>query len=347
MGQNLISAEDFLSRAPAVLLDVRAEVEFASGHIPGSLNLPLLRDAERHQVGIAYKNKGQSEAVKLGHELVDPHRPERVEAWRRFLSAQCFPALTCFRGGLRSEIAQRWLREAGCEAARVEGGYKALRRALLREWERTVTGYVLTGFTGSGKSAFLRSYSSAQTIDLEALAAHRGSAFGGIVAEQPAQQTFENALAWELRRKTRPLLFEDESRLVGRCVIPETFYAQWKVLPRVFLDSTERERVENIFGEYVAEPLRKRGASQVMGSLLQSLRTLRNRLGVQATREMEEEIERAFASGEDELHRAWIARLLKTYYDPLYEYSLRRSECVPVFRGNARECREWLKGRGF
>lgn len=338
-----IAPEDLLNRAGFTLLDVRAEVEFADGHLPGSVNLPLLTNSERHQVGLAYKTEGPEAAVRLGHRLVDPHRPERVAAWKRFLAAQPFPVLTCFRGGLRSEISQRWLAEAGMEVPRVRGGYKALRQALFRQWSKPFSGFVVAGLTGSDKTGFLRSLASPRAIDLEGIAVHRGSAFGGLFqpGPQPSQQTFENAVALPIfQRGSGDFLFEDESRLVGRCVIPQGLFEKMREFPRVFLVKTDVERARHIHEDYVATPLLTREPEAVMRDLVGALRTLKNRMGGLATAELEAEIRAAFVSGE---HEGWILRLLREYYDKLYAHAMARHPREPVFRGSAAECEAWLR----
>jgi tRNA 2-selenouridine synthase len=338
-----IEAEKLLKRPGFTLLDVRAEVEFADGHVPGSVNLPILTNPERHSVGLTYKTEGPDAAVRLGHALVDPHRTERVAGWKQFLAAQPFPVLTCFRGGLRSEITQRWLAEAGLEVPRVHGGYKALRQALFREWSKPLKGYVVAGLTGSDKTGFLRSLRTPRAIDLEGIAVHRGSAFGGLFQPlpQPSQQSFENAVALPFfQRGGGDFLFEDESRLVGRCVIPKLFFEKMQELPRVFLEKTDEERVRHIHDVYVATPLLTLEPAKVMGDLLSALKRLKNRLGGLAAAEVEIEIRAAFASGN---HDGWILRLLRDYYDKLYTHAMTRQPHVAAFRGNAAECEEFLR----
>lgn len=347
MRLNEIPAEELLRRPEFALLDVRAEIEFAEGHVPGSVNLPILTTPERHEVGTVYKTQGPAAAVALGHRLVDPVRPERVRAWREALSRHASPTLTCFRGGMRSQLAQAWIEESGMPVTRVKGGYKELRRTLFREWEKPLRGFVITGLTGSNKTGFLRSLASPRAIDLEALAAHRGSAFGGLFqpTPQPSQQTFENAVALRLfqNRERGHFLFEDESRLVGRRVIPKPLFESLRTLPRLFLEVSEAERAEHIYREYVATPIETYGAAAVENPLAEALRSLRNRLGGQLTDELTAALRNAFAQNDPDQHRAWIARLLRDYYDRLYAHAMARQENAPVLRGSAAECREWLR----
>src|SRR4051794_10579133 len=114
----MISPEQAL-RMDRAWLDVRSEGEHADGAIPGFVNAPILTNEERHRVGICYQEQGQDAAIRLGHELVDPHRTERVARW---LGAGPELLVGCWRGGLRSRIAAEWIREAGGSAVALQGG---------------------------------------------------------------------------------------------------------------------------------------------------------------------------------------------------------------------------------
>lgn len=330
------------------LLDVRAEGEFADGHIAGSFNAPILNDGERHQVGLTYKQQGQDAAVRLGHALVDPLRPARVSGWSSFLGHQETPLVMCWRGGLRSTLAQSWLKEAGLATLRIEGGYKALRGEILRELARPRRGLVITGNTGSGKTELLRRLHSPRAVDLEALAHHRGSSFGSSPENpQPAQQSFENALGQILaeRSPAEPLLLEDESRLIGRCVIPEPFFDGMLKLPRVELETPFAERVKNIRQEYVDEPLARFAPEKVRTSLSDSIAALRTRLGGADTKDLLEKLSAALeGSG---AHEDWISQLLQRYYDPRYDYARTRAGSPLAFRGDAAALAAYLRKEGY
>ena len=231
--------DDFerLVRDQRPLIDTRAPVEFQAGAFPGAVNLPLMTDEERSAVGTCYKEQGNEAAVKLGHALVNETvRRPRIQAWANFYRAHPDALLYCFRGGQRSEIAQRWLYEyEGMVIPRLRGGYKALRRFLIEQLQRRIPTklkglrrFVMSGRTGSGKTRLLARID--HKIDLEALANHRGSAFGRHIDPQPTQIDFENRLAYALIQfcaKPNPyLVFEDEGRNIGRLYLPQpTFEA--------------------------------------------------------------------------------------------------------------------------
>lgn len=168
----------FLSDIP--MMDARAPVEFAKGAFPGVVNLPLMNDAERQKVGTCYKQHGQKAALELGHRLVSGKvKDERMQAWAAFAEQHPNGYLYCFRGGLRSQIVQQWLREAGIDYPRVVGVYKAMRHFLLDTLDQAVAecDFVLVGgMTGTGKTEGWRSWITASTSKGWPIIAARASA---------------------------------------------------------------------------------------------------------------------------------------------------------------------------
>jgi len=324
-----------LFAADTAFLDVRAPAEFARGAVPGAVNLPLLDDAERHQVGLTYKQRGHDAAVALGHQLVSGAvRRGREQAWQDFAASHPQAWLYCWRGGQRSEIVQRWLAELGTELPRVPGGFKALRHACLEVLEsapQQKRWIVLAGRTGSGKTQVIERLDNA--IDLEGLAAHRGSAFGARETPQPPPVSFENALAVAfLRHREGVLVLEDESRTIGRLALPEAWHAHMQTVPLALLEVPMAERVANIEREYVHAPL----ADGVPADALQqryadALGRIERRLGGARRQTVQAELERAFATGSG--HDAWIERLLEWYYDPMYDYQLERKRARVIVSG--------------
>lgn len=352
MEQTSISAEEYLSlcrERNQPLLDVRAPAEFLHGHFPDSVNLPILNDQERHEVGLCYKEKGQAAAVALAIRLTAQEKDSRIQAWIRFLSARKFPFLSCWRGGLRSRTAQEWLQFSGFNAVRLIGGTKALRGRLLQEFSKNRSGFLLTGYTGSGKTALLRSLKNRSAIDLEGLACHRGSAFGSVnLAPQPAQTSFENTLALKLYQAgDAPILLENESRLIGRVVFPEPLYILSRTLPRLILEIPARERAENLYQEYVVDAGASLGRGALEQELLLSLDKIRNRLGGLRHQELKALMEEAFRDNDKEKHLAWIAGLLRDYYDPQYEYAMSKYEAPLAFRGSPEQMKEFLRDKMF
>jgi len=334
-----------LLRHARPLIDVRSPLEFARGKLPDAVNLPILDNDEREAVGKAYKSHGREAAIALGHRLVaDETRASRIRAWVVHANAHPGSVITCWRGGLRSEIAQSWLAEAGIELARVAGGVKALRRFGLEVIARVSKErpFVLVGGrTGSGKT---RAVQAAEAhVDLEALANHRGSAFGAHPTPQPPPVTFENALAVALLRVLAdgPLVVEDESRTIGRLAVPQPIYDAMQRAPIAILDVAEDERVENIYREYVLD------AVDAERHLPARLERIERRLGGIRYREVAALMGAAFntpaPADQRPAHHRWIRRLLRYYYDPMYDYQLQGKMDRVAMRGGFSEVTNYLR----
>jgi tRNA 2-selenouridine synthase len=216
---------------------VRSESEFAADHICGAANCPVLDDAQRAHVGTIYKQRSPFEARKIGSAIVSGNISrhlherflERPRDWR--------PLVYCWRGGQRSAAFAHVLGEVGWPVGRLDGGYRAYRRAVMDDLERLPHAFrwrVICGLTGTGKSRLLRALAEAgaQVIDLEGLAAHRGSVLGGLPdGPQPTQKMFES-LIWKTLKSlsaARPVFVEAESRRIGELRVPDALTdAMWE-----------------------------------------------------------------------------------------------------------------------
>lgn len=325
----------FLSGAP--LMDTRAPIEFSRGSFPAAENLPLMLDDERAQVGTCYKHSGQEAAIALGHRLVSGAlRDSRIAAWADFAQRHPEGYLFCFRGGLRSQIVQRWLaEEAGIHYPRVAGGYKAMRQFLMATTAETVVHrplLVVGGMTGVGKTEFLARLPNA--IDLEGFANHRGSSFGKRVGDQPAQIDFEHRIALGLLRLAdcleQPLIVEDEGLFIGKCALPDPLYQQMGRAPVIWLEDSFENRVSRILQDYVVDQLvdhqalygAQEGFERFAAHLKLSLANIHKRLGGEryqrALAMLSEALGAQRSTGAVDGHALWIRLLLCEYYDPMY-----------------------------
>ena len=346
------------------LIDTRSPVEFAKGSLPTAINLPLMTDEEREAVGTCYKEQGQDAAVRLGHELVAGDRKaQRVGAWKTFVAQHPEGALFCFRGGMRSEIAQRWLKDAGVEYPRIKGGYKAIRRWLTDSTDQLIEQtpiLLLGGPTGAAKTRILNEGNAGApipgSVDLEGLANHRGSAFGRRVTEQPTQIGFELALGVQLLKHRHAghqnLILEDEGRLIGRCALPLSLQAARHDADWIQLDASVDTRVEHSYENYILQNLEELmiqdaalGFERFATGLLESLERIQKRLGGKRYAELKAVMQDALAAherGNPEAHKAWISELLTGYYDPMYDYQMNNRTKAPLFRGTEKEVVEYL-----
>lgn len=346
------------------MMDVRAPVEFGKGAFPGVVNLPLMDDRERQQVGTCYKENGQQAAIELGHSLVSGDlKQARIDAWRTFASEHPDGFLYCFRGGLRSQITQQWLKtEAGIHYPRIIGGYKAMRNYLIGTTEQAVAEcdlVLLGGMTGTGKTEVLHQLTNA--LDLEGHANHRGSSFGKHATPQPGQIDFENRLAIDILKKRaahlHSFVIEDESRVVGSRAVPLTLYRSMQVAPLVWLQDSVEGRVERILKDYVidlcAEFIAVEGVETGFMAyaerLKNSLSSIVRRLGGERYQRlsviMDSALQAQQNSGDVDQHRAWISALLSEYYDPMYAYQRESKQARIEFVGDRQAVVEYLRHR--
>ena len=351
----------FLNDRP--MMDARAPIEFSKGSFPGVVNLPLMNDHERQRIGTCYKQQGQQAAIEMGHQLVSGAvKAERIQAWADFARAHPDGLLYCFRGGLRSQIVQQWLKdEAGIDYPRVGGGYKAMRTFLLEAVDQAVAQcdfVLLGGMTGTGKTEVLALLSN--ELDLEGYANHRGSSFGKRATGQPSNIDFENRLAVDvLKKRARGLeqfVLEDESRAVGSCALPLPLYQGMQQFPMVWLEDSLQGRVERILRDYVVDLCAEfisvhgdQGFTLFSERLLDSLNNVQKRLGGERHRRMLILMEQALIeqgrSGAVDLHRGWIEGLLVEYYDPMYAFQREKKGARIEFAGERGAVLEYLRER--
>jgi tRNA 2-selenouridine synthase len=347
----------FLNDTP--LLDVRAEIEFDKAAFPGSVNLPILKTEERHKVGICYKNRGQEEAVRLGHTLVSGNiKEERIVAWCEFLRSNPDAHLYCWRGGMRSNLTKQWMGEVGLDVPLITGGYKALRKVILDEFESaatTVPMIIVAGNTGVAKTQLIRECDN--SIDLEGIAHHRGSSFGRRVRSGPTQGHFENRLGIDIIKKRsanpgRPLFLEDEGRTIGPLAVPHNFWSAMGDASIVKVDMPFDFRVNRILQEYVVDMVEEHvTADPVLGFdnfreyLLGGLQRIKKRLGSERHQDlatlMSSALNQQEMTGNVASHEEWIVQLLTEYYDPMYEYQLDMKKDRIVFVGDYDEVLQW------
>lgn len=339
------------------LLDVRAPVEFNQGHIPGAINIPLLNDAQRHEVGIVYKNHGQEAAIKRGEALISgDKKASRLAKWKHFLSQHPDAHILCFRGGLRSRTSQQWLVDEGVHHALVPGGYKKMRQFLMTTFDTLITSQsicVISGRTGSGKTQLLQHLH--RHIDLEKIAHHRGSSFGKHLEPQPAQAVFENRLMARLLQLNHasiaPIFIEDESNNVGSCHVPPAMRPMRKKWPLVVIEDPLEVRIARTREEYIDQALKayvKRFGSsaepRLAATLLDSLARIQKRLGGKLYRHLKELMSDAINHDHDRaLHELWIRELLREYYDPMYDYQLERKRDQVIRTGSRQEILQWCQ----
>ena len=311
------AVEAFLA-AEGPIVDVRSPSEFQQGHIPGARNLPLFSDAERAEVGTCYKLQGRQTAVQLGLDLVGPKLTALAAALLEISRPDSPLRLHCWRGGMRSGSVAWLASTLDLPVQLLAGGYKAYRRWVLAKVEQPWPLLVLGGRTGTGKTALLQELQrqGAAVVDLEGLAHHRGSSFGGLgLPPQPSSEHYENRLAAQLRDlgEARPIWLEAESAQVGRCRIPAGLWRQMQAAPVVEIQRPMQERVQQLVAVY---------GCQGQEALRQATERISRRLGPQRTTAALDAIARC----------DWAEACLQMldYYDRCYDHELSRRSCSPV-----------------
>jgi tRNA 2-selenouridine synthase len=341
----------FLNNTP--MLDVRAPIEYQQGSFPHTKNIAILEDSEREAIGIRYKEQGQDAAVALGEKLIQGEiKEQRIAQWQAFIERYPEGVLYCFRGGMRSQITQKWLKEqTGIEYPRVAGGYKTMRRFLIDSIERLANQFeiiVLSGRTGSGKTRLLKQLKT--SIDLEGLANHRGSAFGPNPTPQPTQIDFENQLAIKMLKHEaqghKMIVLEDEGHNIGSVRLPIPLHDAMKKANIVLMEVEDNERVDVTICEYVDDVQTQLKILNPNGNLfdpyaeylLGSLSKINKRLGSERYTILNKKLQNAIhhqqQTGETDRYSDVFLSLLIDYYDPMYDYQISKKQQRIIHRGD-------------
>jgi tRNA 2-selenouridine synthase len=298
------------------VIDVRTSSEFAADHVPDAINLPVLSDDERARVGTLHKQVSPFDARKVGAALVACNIAHHLETVLADRPRTWRPLVYCWRGGKRSGAMTHVLREVGWDARQLDGGYKAYRRALVTDLQALparLRWRVVCGLTGSGKSRLLGmlAQQGAQVLDLEGLAAHRGSVLGGLPhAPQPSQKMFES-LIWQALRSfdpARPVYVESESKRIGQLHVPQELMDRMWASDCVQLSADPATRVELLKQEY-AHFLRD---PEALGRQLDCLTQLHGRDTISRWKQL----------AQDKDWDTLVHELLVRHYDPAYTRSI-------------------------
>ena len=315
-----------LSRFDAII-DVRSPSEFAEDHLPGAINLPVLSDAERAEVGAIYKQVSRFTARRVGAAHIARNVAHHLETALADKTGKFMPLLYCWRGGMRSNAMATILSQIGWRIGVLEGGYKTWRRAVvaaMRDSTAPLPVMLLDGQTGTAKSEILRAAQAkgVQVLDLEGFARHRGSVFGSFADDpQPDQKLFESRLYDALSRFDlwRPILVEAESNRIGDCEVPRCLWLAMQDAPRIVLEAPPEIRAAYLVDAY-------QDIIANTGAVVDAINRLKSFHSKERIAEW-----RAMAAARD--WRPLAADLMRVHYDPLYERSRERGRCgAPIVR---------------
>ena len=300
------------------IIDARSPSEFALDHLPGAINCPVLDDAQRVRIGTMYKQIGAFEAKKLGAALIAKNIGHYIETLWQDQPREWKPLVYCWRGGNRSGAMAHIMARIGWPVTQLDGGYKAFRAHVSAALALPPAAVfkVICGTTGSGKSRLLETLDSigAQVLDLEQLAAHRGSVLGDLPARpQPSQKAFETAL-WQLLRKldpARPVFIESESKKVGQLRVPDALMEAMRASDCIALTLARPNRVRLLMEDYL--------------HFTQDPATLNTQLDCLVLLHGREKINRWHALANEGQMAQLVDELLLDHYDPAYLRSIDRN----------------------
>ncbi|QCO57514.1 tRNA 2-selenouridine(34) synthase MnmH (plasmid) [Pseudorhodobacter turbinis] len=307
------------------IIDVRSPSEYAEDHIPGAINLPVLDDAERAEVGTIYKQDSPFRARKVGAALVAANAARHLQGALADKPGGWRPLVYCWRGGQRSGSFASILSQIGWRVELVSGGYKAYRHLVVDALYDTAFPspvVLLGGNTGTAKTAQLHRLAArgAQMLDLEGLANHRGSLFGAMAGGQPSQKGFESRLAAAMAKldPARVVVVEAESSKVGDCRLPPGLWKAMTAAPRLEVVAPVSARARYLvsaYGDMVQDPAR-------LASVIASLRR------AQSEEQVTDWLEMASAGAFEDL----AAGLMTQHYDPRYaKHRVRLDQGVEEF----------------
>lgn len=326
-----------------ILVDLRSEGEYREFTIPGAINIPILNDSERKEIGTVYKNESEEKAKSMAVVAASEKLPEIYEKIRELEAKYEKVVLFCARGGMRSTVLDKFLVSLGAKVYKLKDGYKGYRAYVncqLPKEDSEVEYIVLQGNTGSGKTLILKELEKRgyDILDLEGCANHRGSFLGSVgIGSCNSQKKFESLVYEQLKnRKSNCVFVEGESKRIGRVLIPDYIYDNMKKSKRLLIDVSLDVRACNIIKEYTES---ENWEEDTRDGLIKLERYL-------GKEKIENYIQMLDQGQIDEL----VKDLMKEYYDPMYKkgedrYKYELTVCADDIDKACDTIEEWLRNK--
>jgi len=333
-----IPYEEMVSIQDKQFIDVRSEAEFIESHIPGAINVPLFNNAERAHIGTVYKQTGQNQAKELGLQIASAKLPELVAKIREHAGTQNL-IIYCWRGGMRSKSVSTITDLMGMPTYRLSGGYRGYRTYIttyLTDYQLPGKCILIHGMTGCGKSTLVGMLAAdgEPVINLERLAAHRGSAFGAIGETPHNQRTFDSLLVEQLQQVQGSPYFimESKSQRIGKSRIPDFLWDKKFDAVHILLNASLETRVERLMRRYVTDD------TELKDKVASAYQTIDSKLSP-------EDRKSGWLAIEESRYADLTRMVLVKYYDPRYSHarSYYPGELIPVSVESFDECKLRVK----
>ena len=307
---NEISFQESLDLKNTLYIDVRAPGEYHHDHIPGSINIPVFNDSERSEIGKIYKMTGKDSAIIKGSEIVGNKLGKFIPEILKHKKKNII--IYCFRGGMRSTSITALVNSLGIKSYKLKRGYKGYRHFIIDELESLNVKpriFILHGLTGTGKTDIINKITN--SINLEKMAGHRSSIFGGIGLKQNTQKMFESLLIKKLDelKDEQYLLIEGESQKIGNLHIPSQFFNLMQKSEEIFIKLPIDKRAELLVREYT------KNINTELSNIIKIIKSLRTKIG-------EKNINELINLLKEKKYIEFTVKILEKYYDPRYMHKL-------------------------
>lgn len=324
--ENIISIKDAFKLKNKIFIDVRSESEYEKDHIVKAINIPVLNDEERKEVGTLYKRLSKKEAIKLGINYVSKKLDNIYEEISNLKEEYENIILYCHRGGMRSNSLKDFLNSMGINCLKLDLGYKGYRKFLRDYFESFDKEFiVLHGNTGVGKTKILEKLESKNVdiLNLEEIAKNSGSVFGYISFDlkPPTQSYFESKLFKSLYESKDFIVVESESKRIGRNIIPDIIFDKISNGKHYLIESSLDSRVETLYEVYIKSNYKDEE------HIIKSLKNLKKRIG-------NKKLEYLIDLIKNKDYKEVIRILIYEYYDPIYKYSIDKYRYLEVLNSD-------------
>lgn len=313
-----IDIGEALKLKDVVFIDVRSPKEYKEDHVLNAINMPILTDEEREETGYIYKQVSHEQAKEMGLSYASYKLVDMYKEIRKIVVEGKKPVFYCFRGGMRSNSVANVMSTMGMKVYLINGGYKSYRKHVINYFEEFSDKHkfiVVHGHTGVGKTKILKQLEkeNQNVIDLEAFAKNMGSAFGGIAYNEEIvnQKRFESLIFEKLMSfDEREIFVESESKRIGRVLVPENMFDRMENGRHVLVETTMKNRVNNIMEDYIDEEDHQRNEK-----LCRAVGFIKKKLGNEKYNQIIDYIN-------TKRYEEAVEELMINYYDPLYQYSI-------------------------